>query len=51
MREANRFHMHTVLILGEDEVAAGLVAVRPLTGGDQSQVPLIDIVNTFTAGS
>ncbi len=51
MREANRFHVHTVLILGEDEVAAGLVTVRPLTGGDQTQVPLSDVINQLTMNS
>jgi histidyl-tRNA synthetase len=51
MREANRFNIHTVLILGEDEVAAGLVTVRPLTGGDQIQLPLSDVINKLTVGS
>ncbi len=44
MREANRWGVCTVLILGEDEVAAGMVTVRPLDGGDQTQIPLSDVV-------
>ena len=44
MREANRWGVRTVLILGEDEVAAGMVTVRPLDGGDQTQIPLSDVV-------
>ncbi|MCB8985491.1 MAG: histidine--tRNA ligase [Ardenticatenaceae bacterium] len=51
MREANRWNVRTVLILGEDEVAAGLVTVRPLDGGEQTQVPLTDIVNVISVGS
>ncbi len=44
MREANRWGVRTVLILGEDEVAAGMVTVRPLDGGDQTQIPLSDVI-------
>ncbi len=51
MREANRFNVQTVLILGEEEVAAGLVTVRPLTGGDQTQIPLSDVINKLTINS
>ncbi len=51
MREANRWNVRTVLILGEDEVAAGLVTVRPLDGGEQTQIPLTDIVNVISVGS
>ena len=49
MREANRLHMRTVLIVGEDEMARGLVTVRPLDGGDQEQVPITNIVNWLQA--
>ncbi len=45
MREANRRQAKTVLILGESEVAEGMVAVRPLDGGDQTRVPLTAIVS------
>lgn len=48
MREANRLNVRTVLILGEDEVAAGLVTIRPLDGGEQTQKPLAEIVKFLT---
>ena len=51
MREANRWGVRTVLILGEDEVAAGLVTVRPLDGREQTQIPMSDVVNTLTTVS
>jgi histidyl-tRNA synthetase len=51
MREANRHNVRTVLILGEDEVAAGLVTVRPLDGGAQTQIPLTNIVDQLIVGS
>lgn len=43
MREADRHAARYVLILGEDELAEGLVAVRPLAGGEQTRVPLAGI--------
>ena len=51
MREANRWGVRTVLILGEDEVAAGLVTVRPLDGREQTQIPMSDVINTLTTVS
>lgn len=39
MREANKHKALVVLILGEDEVAEGMVTVRPLDGGKQVQIP------------
>ena len=45
MREANRHGARYVLILGDDELAAGEVTVRSLDeGGGQSRVPLEDVV-------
>ena len=43
MREADRHAARYVLILGEDELAEGMVAVRPLAGGEQTRVPLGEI--------
>lgn len=43
MREADRHAARFVLILGEDELAQNMVAVRPLAGGEQTRVPLDDI--------
>ena len=43
MREANKYDIHYVLILGEDELAAESVVVRPLQGGDQETVALRDL--------
>jgi histidyl-tRNA synthetase len=43
MREADRHAARFVLIIGEDELAQSRVTVRPLAGGEQSQVPLAEI--------
>lgn len=45
MREANKHEVRFVLILGESEVAERSVAVRPLDGGDQIQIPQSDLIN------
>ena len=44
MREANKHDVRFVLILGESEVAEQAVAVRPLDGGDQVQIPQAELV-------
>ncbi|MCP4357262.1 MAG: histidine--tRNA ligase [Chloroflexi bacterium] len=44
MREANKHNIQTVLILGEDEMAANEVVYRPLDGRKQENVSLDDIV-------
>ncbi|KAA3665100.1 MAG: histidine--tRNA ligase [Chloroflexi bacterium] len=44
MREANKHNIQHVLILGESEVAEQMATVRPLSGGDQTQVPFADLV-------
>lgn len=44
MREADRHGARYVLILGDAELAEAMVAVRPLTGGEQARVPLADVV-------
>jgi histidyl-tRNA synthetase len=49
MREANRQGARFVIILGDEEVAQGLVTVRPLDGGDQQQMPASDLVEWLAA--
>jgi histidyl-tRNA synthetase len=44
MREANRMNAHTVLIIGESEVEEGLVAVRPLDGGEQVRMTAAETI-------
>jgi histidyl-tRNA synthetase len=44
MREANRHNAGYVLILGDDELAAGEVTVRPLDDREQQRVALDDVV-------
>jgi histidyl-tRNA synthetase len=44
MREAGRRQVRYVLIVGEDEVAQGLITVRPMDGGEQRVVQRGDIV-------
>jgi histidyl-tRNA synthetase len=43
MREANKHDVRFVLILGESEVAEQVVMVRPLDGGDQTQIAMSDL--------
>jgi histidyl-tRNA synthetase len=38
MREANSHRARYVLIVGEDEMAREMVTVRPLDGGEQTEV-------------
>lgn len=42
MREANKLNVRLVLILGESELAANTVVIRPLDGGEQVTVSLAD---------
>ena len=44
MREADHHGARFVLIVGEDELAQGLVTVRPLAGGEQTRFPLADLI-------
>lgn len=44
MREADRRQVRYTLIMGEDEVAQGLVTVRPMDEGEQTVVPRGEIV-------
>jgi histidyl-tRNA synthetase len=49
MREANKHEVRFVLIVGEEELAQGVVGVRPLDGSEQQTVPLSDIVSWLQA--
>lgn len=42
MREADRRGARYVLLVGENELADEMVAVKPLSGGEQTRVPLAD---------
>ena len=44
MRTAQRSGAQYVVILGDDELAAGRAAVRKMATGEQSEVPLTGIV-------
>jgi histidyl-tRNA synthetase len=44
MREANKQHARFVVIVGETELAAGKVTVRPLDGDEQLDLPLGEVV-------
>jgi histidyl-tRNA synthetase len=43
MERANRIHARAALILGEDEIAKGVVQLRDLDAGTQDSVPLADV--------
>ncbi len=45
MREADHHGARFVLIVGGDELAEGLVTARPLAGGEQTRLPLADLVS------
>ncbi len=46
MREADKHGARYVLIFGEDEIAQGIVAVRPLVEGEgQTSVPIDDVID------
>jgi histidyl-tRNA synthetase len=44
MRAANRANARVALILGEDEVAQGVVALKDMEGGTQETVPLGEVL-------
>jgi histidyl-tRNA synthetase len=45
MREANKYNVQTVLIVGEEELAQQMVVERPLNGGEQQSIPLDEVVS------
>ena len=44
LREANKYPTRFALIVGEDELAQGMVTVRPMGEGEQQRVPIADLV-------
>lgn len=50
LREANKAGIRLALILGENELATGQVAVRPMAGGAQWLAPLTTAVEKVAAG-
>ena len=50
MKRADRSGAAYALILGEDELAAGMVTIKPLrTGDEQQQLPLADVAKFLQA--
>ncbi len=47
MRKADKFNAAHVLILGEDELAKGVVTLRDMKNKTQVEVPLLEIVGKF----
>jgi histidyl-tRNA synthetase len=45
MKAADRSGAPLALIVGSDEQAAGVVAVRPLRGGEQVLVPRAEVID------
>ena len=45
MREANKHDIQYVIILGESEVVEQMATIRPLAGGDQTQVPFAQLID------
>jgi len=44
MERANKLGAHAAVIIGEDELARGVAAVKDLTAGTQAEVPLTGLV-------
>lgn len=51
MREADKRQVHYTLIVGDDEVARHVIAVRPMDGGEQTVVPRAEIVDWLRRAS
>jgi histidyl-tRNA synthetase len=43
MRRANRINAHVAVLIGEDEIARGVAAVRDLDSGAQTEIALADL--------
>ena len=48
MKAADRSGARLAVIIGSDELAAGTVVVRPMTGGEQFSVPRTDLIASIT---
>jgi len=49
MRAASRLGARWVAIIGDDEVARGVAALKDMSGGDQQEVPLADLSRRLLA--
>lgn len=45
MKSANKSGALVAVIIGEDELARGVATVRPMNGGEQSEIPLDQVVS------
>ena len=45
MREGNRYQVKYMIIIGDSELESGVVTVRPMAGGEQTSVPIDDIMD------
>ena len=50
MRKADKFNAAHVLIIGEDELAKGVVTLRDMKNKTQVEVPLREIIGKFGSG-
>ena len=48
MKSANKSGAAVAVIIGEDEVARGVATVRPMNGGEQSEIPLGQVVTAVS---
>ena len=48
MKSANKSGAVVAVIIGEDELARGVATVRPMNGGEQSEVPLGQVVTAVS---
>jgi len=46
MKSANKSGASVAVIIGDDELARGVATVRPMNGGEQSEIPLDHVVST-----
>ena len=45
MKSANKSGASVAVIIGDDELARGIATVRPMNGGEQSEIPLDQVVS------
>jgi len=50
MKEANRLRSATVVVIGDDEIARGVVTVRDMTSGEQREMPADEAAALLSSG-
>ncbi|MBQ2502834.1 MAG: histidine--tRNA ligase, partial [Lachnospiraceae bacterium] len=45
MKQANKLNARYAAIMGDDELAEGVVMLRDMAGSEQEKVPVSDIIN------